>query len=242
MDQDLIASLTCQVKEDLIQNYLTERRLVGLQIEEVENQAAEAKRQAHRTGRRLNRLIHLMIHPEMVTKLFALLQVPQSSFWNDCSQEQFARGVRFIRVRALTDRGKFRKLLLEAYLRFYRRMRNYGEIYEELSGLCRAVNNNIKHFQQNFDLLTMLSFLKSLDTWVIERKQLLGENFTAEELASVDQKLYIKLIRFDDLRVPAPLLLLKPELVEAPLNDLAHEVYQKYQKHVQRLLKQVASV
>lgn len=37
MDQDLIASLTCQVKEDLIQNYLTERRLVGLQIEEVEN-------------------------------------------------------------------------------------------------------------------------------------------------------------------------------------------------------------
>lgn len=158
-----------------------------------------------------------MIHPEMVTKLFALLQVPQSSFWNDCSQEQFARGVRFIRVRALTDRGKFRKLLLEAYLRFYRRMRNYGEIYEELSGLCRAVNNNIKHFQQNFDLLTMLSFLKSLDTCVIERASSCSERISPpRSFASVDQKLYIKLIKFDDLRVPAPLLLLKPDLVEAP--------------------------
>ena len=236
MDEDLIASLTCQVREDLIQNYLTERRLIGLQIEEVENQAAEAKRQAHRTGRRLNRLVHLMIHPEMVKKLFTLLKVPQPSFWNDCSQEQFSRGVRFIRVRALTDRGRFRKLVLEAYLRLYRRMRRYGETYEELNGLCRAVNSNIKHFQENFDLLTMLSFLKSLDTSTLERKHFLGGNFTAEELASVDQKLYIGLIKFEELQVPVPLLLSKPEQVEAPITELAHEVYGKYQKYVRRLL------
>lgn len=237
MDEDLIASLTCQVREDLIQNYLTERRLIGLQIEEVENQAAEAKRQARRTGRRLNRLVHLMIHPEMVKKLFTLLEVPQPSFWSDCSQEQFSRGVRFIRVRALTDRGRFRKLVLEAYLRLYRRMKRYGETYEELNGLCRAVNSNIKHFQGNFDLLTMLSFLKSLDTCTLERKQFLGGNFTAEELASVDQKLYIGLIKFEELQVPVPLLLSKPEQVEAPMTELAHEVYGKYQRHVRRLLQ-----
>jgi hypothetical protein len=237
MDEDLIASLTCQVREDLIQNYVTERRLIGLQIEEVENQAAEAKRQAHRTGRRLNRLVHLMIHPEMVKKLFMLLEVPQPSFWNDCSQEQFSRGVRFIRVRALTDRARFRKLVLEAYLRLYRRMRRYGETYEELNGLCRAVNSNIKHFQENFDLLTMLSFLKSLDTCTLERTHFLGGNFTAEELASVDQKLYIGLIKFEELQVPVPLLLPKPEQVEAPMTELAHEVYGKFQKHVRRLLQ-----
>jgi hypothetical protein len=237
MDEDLIASLTRQVKEDLIQNYLTERRLIGLQIEEVENQAAEAKRQAYRTGRRLNRLVHLMIHPEMVKKLSTLLGVPQPSFWDDCSQEQFSRGVRFIRVRALTDRGRFRKLVHEAYLRLYRRMIRYGETYEELNGLCRAVNSNIKHFQENFDLLTMLSFLKSLDTCTLERKQFLGGNFTAEELASVDQKLYIGLIKFEDLQVPVPLLLSRPEQVEAPMTELAHEVYGKYQKHVRRLLQ-----
>jgi hypothetical protein len=237
MDEDLISSLTRQVREDVIDHYLTERRLIGLQIEEVQNQAAEVKAQALRTGRRLHRLIQLMIHPEMVQRLFTLLKVPQPSFWNDCSQERFSRGVRFIQVRALTDRGRYRKLVLEAYLRLYRRMRRYEDAHDELSGLCLAVNSNIKHFQGNFDLLTLLSFLKSLDTGTLERKQVLGENFTAAEITSVDQKLYIGVIKFEALQVPAPLPLPAPDQVEPPMSELVLEVYGKYQKYVKRLLK-----
>jgi hypothetical protein len=237
MDEDLISCLTRQVREDVIENYLTERRLIGFQIEEVQNQAVAVRALAQKTGRRLHRLIQLMIHPEMVKRLFALLKVPQPSFWHDCSQERFSRGVRFIHVRALTDRGKFRKLVLEAYLRLYRRMRRYEEAYDELSSLCQAVNSNIKHFQGNFDLLTILSFLKSLDTTTLERKQFLGENFTAEEIASVDQKLYIGLIKFEELEVPAPLPLPAPDQAEPPIADLVQEVYGKYQKFVKRLLK-----
>jgi hypothetical protein len=237
MDEDLISCLTRQIREDVIQNYLTERRLIGLQMEDLGQQAAGARTGAQRTGRRLNRLVRLMIHPEMVKKLYALLKIPESSFWNDCSQEEFSRGVRFIRVRALTDRGKFRKLVGEAYHRLYRRMERYRDAYEEVSGQCRAVNSNIKHFQQNFDVLGMLAFLKNLDTCALERKHFLGENFTSEELASVDQTLFIKTINFEDLNVPVPLPLPKPEFLEHPMAELANEVYQKYQKHVQRLLK-----
>ena len=236
MDEDLISSLTCQIREDIIQNYLTERRLIRLQIEEITKQAEETGTRARRTGRRLNRLVHLMIHPEMVKKLHTLLSVPQPSFWHDCSRDSFARGVRFIRVRALTDRGRFRKLVSEAYHRLFRRMERYREAYAELSGQCRAVNLNIKHFQQNFDVLGMLSFLRGLDTGALERKHFLGENFTPEELASVDQTLYIRAINFEDLQVPAPLPLPSPEAVDFAMAELANEVYQKYQKHVQRLL------
>jgi hypothetical protein len=237
MDEDLISSLTRQIREDVIQNYLTERRLIRLQIEDLETQAEGTRTQARRTGRRLNRLVHLMIHPEMVKKLHVLLGVPQSSFWNDCSQEEFSRGVRFIRVRALTDKGKFRKLVSEAYHRLHYRMERYREAFEELDGHCRAVNNNIKQFQQNFDVLSMLSFLKGLDTGSLEKKHFLGENFTPEELASVDQTLYIRAIRFEDLQVPAPLPLPRPEAVEFSLTELANEVYGKYQRYVQRLLE-----
>ncbi len=236
MDEDLISSLTCQVREDVIDHYLTERRLIGLQIEEVQNQAAEVKAQAQKTGRRLHRLTLLMIQPEMVKRLFTLLKVPQPSFWHDCSQERFSRGVRFIQVRALTDRGRFRKLVLEAYLRLYRRMKRYEDAYAELSGLCQAVNSNIRHFQGNFDLLTLLSFLKSLDTGTLERKHFLGGNFTAEEITSVDQKLYIGLIKFEALQVPVPLPLPAPGQVERPMTELAQEVYRKYQQAVKRLL------
>jgi hypothetical protein len=237
MDEDLISSLTRQIREDIIQNYLTERRLIRLQIEDIEKQVAVMRTRAYRTGRRLNRLVHLMIHPEMVKKLYVLLKVPQPSFWNDCSQKKLARGVRFIRVRALTDKAKFRKLVIESYSRLYRWMERYGETYEELSGQCRAVNSNIKHFQQNFDVLMMLSFLKSLDTGTLERKQFLGENFTAEEMASVDLKLYIGPIKFEDFEIPVPLSLPKPESVEFPMAELASQVYQKYQKYVQSLLE-----
>jgi hypothetical protein len=237
MDEDLICSLTRQIREDVIQNYLTERRLIRLQMEDIAQQAEGVRTQAQKTARRLNRLVHLMIHPEMVKKLYALLNIPQPSYWKDCSQDKFSRGVRFIRVRALTDRGKFRKLVSEAYHRLYRRMERYRDAHEKLSGQCRAVNSNIKHFQQNFDVLGMLAFLKGLDTCTLERKHFLGENFTAEELASVDQTLFIGTIRFEDLQVPAPLPLPKPELVEHPMAELANEVYQKYQKNVQRLLE-----
>jgi len=78
MDEDLVSCLTRQVREDVIENYLTERRLVGLQIEEVQNQAAEVRAQAQRTGRCLHRLIQLMIQPEMVKRLFLYLKVPPS--------------------------------------------------------------------------------------------------------------------------------------------------------------------
>lgn len=237
MDEDLISCLTRQVREDVIENYLTERRLIELQIEEVRNQAAEVRAMALMTGRRLHRLIQLMIQPEMVKRLFTLLKVQQPSFWHDCTQERFSRGVRFIHVRALTDRGKFKKLVLEAYLRLYRRMTRYEEKYRELRDLCQAVNSNIKHFQGNFDLLTLLSFLKSLDTFALERKQFLGENFTAEEITSVDQKLYIGLMRFEELQVPAPLPLPTPDQLEPAIAELVQEVYGKYQKFVKRLLK-----
>jgi hypothetical protein len=237
MDEDLISSLTRQIREDILENYLTERRLVGLQIEEVEKLAEGARERALRAGRRLNRVVHLMIHPDMVKRLNTLLNIPQPSFWCDCSQKKPSRRIHFIRVRALTDRAKFRKLLVESYSRLYQWMERYRATFEELGAQCRAVNSNIKHFQQNFDLLTILSFLKSLDTVTLERKQFLGGNFTADELASVDQKLYIPQIKFEDLCVPAPLALPKPESIESSLQELAHEVYRKYEDRVQCLLE-----
>jgi hypothetical protein len=237
MEDDLISSLTRQIREDVLENYLTERRLVFLQIEDVEKQAEAARDRAVRAGRRLNRMAYLMVQPEMVGKLYDLLKVPQPSFWSGFSERRFSRRIRFIRVRALTDKTKFRKLLIEAYSRLCQWMEKYRETYEELNGQCRAVNSNIKKFGENFDLLTIMSFLKSLDRDTLERQQFLGGNFSADELSSVDQKLYVGPIKFEDFRIPGPLALPKLDLIEPSLSELAHEVYGKYQRNVQRFLE-----
>ncbi|MGA7876148.1 MAG: hypothetical protein WCA08_10830, partial [Desulfoferrobacter sp.] len=119
----------------------------------------------------------------------------------------------------------------------YQRMGEYQKAYDSLKAECQAVNTNIKRFQNNFDLLAIINFLKSLDTVTLERKIFLGENFTAAELASVDQKLQINLISFEIFNVPSPLALSKPERMEEPLGDLAVRVYRQFQTDIKRIMR-----
>lgn len=237
MEDDLIASLTHQVKEEVVENYLAERLLLEVQAEELAKLAEEARAHAARSGRRLTRMAHLVIQPDMLGRLAQLLRIPADSFWSNCLKQRFSHSVRFIRVRGLTDKAKFRKLMLESYSRLYLRMGEYRKTYESFQAECLAVNNNITRFQKNFDLLTIINFLKSLDTVTLERKIYLGENFTAQEMASIDQKLHIKPIACDRLDVPQPLPLAKPESLEGPLTELAISVYKRFQGEVKRILQ-----
>lgn len=236
MEDDLIASLTRQVKEEVLENYLTERRIVGLQIEDIETRAQETRARAVQTGKRLSRLAYLMFEPDMVTRLVEILRVPSPSFWIDCLARELSREIRIIRVRALTDKAKYRKLLLEAYRRLCRWMEEYRKAHEELAAECRAVNININKFQKNFDLLTILNFLKSLDQSVLEQKHFLGENFTAQEIVSVEQKLYLRPLSIEQFSIPIPLDLPKPEVVSTPLNRLASDVYQRNQARIKGIM------
>lgn len=236
MEEDLMSSLTRQVKEEVIQNYLTERRLVSVQIEEIESRVKQLKQRAVWLGMRLNRLARLMIREEMKERLFALLRIPRPSFWRESTEKQFSRRLRLIRVSGLTDRRRFRKLVLESYVRFHDRMVEYRKAHEELQLECDAINRNIMNFQKNFDLLNILSFLRSLDVEAVERKHFLGENFTAEELASVDEKLYIRPVSLEESAIPTPLVLPMPHSIEKNLIDLSDEVFKKCERQVRGLM------
>jgi hypothetical protein len=237
MEEDLICSLTRQVKEEVIENYLTERCIVGFQMEDIQKRGEEAGLLAVKTGRRLSRMAYLMVSPDMQQRLMHILHVPEDSYWASCIQGKFARDTRFIQVRALTDKGKFKKLVLEANARLYQWMDDYRKAHEDLTAECRGVNLNIDKFQKNYDLLTILSFLKNLDTSTLERKQFLGENFTAQELSSIDQKLFLHHVSIEKLNIPLPLTLPKREVVEYSLNELAGEIYRTHQGQVKRLME-----
>jgi hypothetical protein len=237
MDEDLISALTREVREEVVENYLTERRILEIQIETLHEQAKAVQEGARKSGLRLTRLGYLMIHPDMLERLRTLLGIQAQTFWMNHFERSFTRGVRFIRVRAFRDKVKFKKLVLEAYHRLHKWMGKYRKAYQELESECQAVNHNIESFHKNFDLLTILSFLRGLDTSALERKQVMGENFTAEEMASVDQKLYIPRIDFKKLEVPAPLILPEEEAVEEKLGHLAGEIYGKYQTEAKWLLQ-----
>jgi hypothetical protein len=237
MEDDLISGLTRQVKEEVMENYMTERRLVLLQIEDIEKLTEDLRFNAVKTGRRFNRLAGLMVDARMRDRLFEALGIDVSPFWISCCEGRFPRTTRFIKVRAITDKGKFRKLVIEAYARLYQWMDKYRKAYEDLRVEYRAVNSNISRFQKNFDLLSIISFLRSLDTHALERMNILGENFSAEERTSLDRKLHIKTVSFEGLDIPKPLELPEPARMEGRLNELANEVYRKYQEEVKKILE-----
>ena len=236
MEDDLVTSLTRQVKEEVIENYLLERRLIDLQIEHLNMQADETRRQAWTVERRLARLFFLMIHSDMQRRLREILGMG-AGFWDAGLNVTFTRKVPLIRVRALTQKGKFRKLLLESYSRLHYWMKKYKQHYEDLASERSAVNRNIDSFQKNFDLLSILNFLRNLDMQGIERKKILGDNFTAKEMAELDNNLYIRPVSMEILNVPAPLDIPEPDSIRGKLSDLAEEIFQRYGEEVKKILK-----
>ncbi len=235
-EDDLVASLTRQVKEEVIENYLLERRLIDLQIEHLNMQADETRRHAWMVERRLARLSFLMIHSDMQSRLREMLGIV-AGFWNACLNVIFTRQVPLIRVRALTQKRKFRKLLLESYSRLHYWMEKYKQHYEDLASERSAVNRNIDSFQKNFDLLSILNFLRNLDMQGIEKKKILGDNFTAKEMAELDNNLYIRPISMEILNVPAPLDIPALDSIRGKLSNLAEEIFQRYGEEVKKILK-----
>lgn len=237
MQDDLITCLTRQVKEEVLENYLTQRRLIELETEDVEAQAETVRTLAQEVGKRFTRLGYLSVDPEMLERLIALLQIPQNSFWRECLEKPFARGVRFIKVTALTHKGKFRKLFVESYNRLLTWMGKYKDAYQDLELEVRALNINIQAFQSNFDLLTILNFLKSLDVCGLEHKHFLGSNFTAEEIMSVEKKLYIHPMKIERFQLPSPLDLPPTPLIQEDLGKLAEDIFRQHHNQIKRLMR-----
>lgn len=238
MEDDLITGLTRQVKEEIVENYLAERRLIDIQVEDIEKRAEDLIFEAAKTGMRLSRLAYLMTDAEMVGRLMGrILKTPKDPYWDRCLEGSRPRGVRFIRVRALTDKGKFRKLVVEAYRRLHQWMDTYRKAHEDLRADCEAVNRNIVSFRKNFDLLSIVGFLKSLDIQQIDKQRILGENFTSSEVSSLERSMYVHSIDFEKLDVPSPLPLPIPDAVEDSLGDLAGEIYTRHKARVKSIME-----
>lgn len=93
--------------------------------------------------------------------------------------------------------------------------------------------------QQNFSLLGLLSFLRSLDTCAREKAHFLGGNFTANELSSVEQKLHIHRISLEPMRIVPLMLLPEPELIRASLKEMASFACKGRPAEVKTLIRRI---
>ena len=238
MQDDIVAALTQEVKEEVIENYLYERRLMEGQIDYVKELAENVAQLQEKLYKRFARIYDLLHEPTFLSEVARLLDVEDAPFIDRFAKApEYQKGVRFIKVRGLTDRGRFRKLLLESYRRLLVWNDQYKEAYEDLEQECRAVNENLKKFEKDHDLLTILNFLRDMDVERIQRKHFLGDNFTPEEIGSIETSLRFKPIRIEQFKLIPPPSLPKLNAIERQLNALADSVYGQRGDRVKMLIK-----
>ena len=226
MQDDIVSALTQEVKEEVIENYLYERRLVEGQIDYVKELAEHAAQLQEKLYKRFARMYDLLHETTFLNEFVRLLKVEGAPFIDRFAKApEYRRGVRFIKVRGLTDRGRFRRLLLESYRRLLVWNDQYKEAYENLAQECKAVRDNLKKFEKDHDLLTILNFLRDMDVEGIERKHFLGDNFTPEEIGSIETSLRFKPIRMEQFKLIPPPSLPNLNAIQRQLNALADSVY-----------------
>jgi hypothetical protein len=234
---DFFSMLTQEIRDEVMERYVTERRLIELQTESLNEQVVEVRSCAAETAKRMTRLGFWMIQREMREELAKALNVPENSPWSQYLEEGFSYQLHSVQVSALRDRIKLRKILIKAYQRAYSWMLRYTKTYEDFKAECEAVNTNIKSFQKNFDLRNVLSFLKGLDTVATARAHILGGNFTPEELCSVDEKLRFHTLSIDAFDVPPPLPLPEPNSMEDILSEFAGRIYAYHENEIKHLIE-----
>jgi hypothetical protein len=238
MQDDFISALTLEVKEEVIQNYLYERRLIEEQIHYAEELAEHAAQLQEMLSGRFARMYDLLFETGFINEFVNILGLKEPPFNDRIGKDSKCRkDVRFIKVHGLTNRARFRKLVLEAYRRLVTWNDKYKDAYENLKEECKAVNTNLTKFEKNHDLLTIINFLKSMDAGEIVKKHFMGENFTPEELGAVEKSLHFKPVQIEQFNLIPPPQLPDPDTVRKELGALANAVYAKCSDRTKALIK-----
>lgn len=238
MSDDLISALTQEVKAEVVNNYLYERRLIEEQFKYVKELADYIAQLQEMLCKRFARIYDLLLKPEFINKFMLLMELKEIPF-----NERIADGlecrknIRFIKVRGLTDRSKFKKLLLESYRKLYNWNKRYLEAYRDLLKECEAANYNLKKFEDSHDLFTILNFLKNMNIEEIAKKHFMGDNFAPEEIASIEKTLRFKPVSIEKFNFLLPPDLPEPTYVRNRIKSLANSVYDRYRNKIKTLIK-----
>jgi len=237
MENDFILGLTRAVKEEVIENYLLNRRIIDEICQDFERRKKRVKRYRELVGKRFLRIFGLLIDPHYIKEFIKIIEVerirPFEFFGSDLDMKQ----LRLIPASGFTFRSRYRALVKEAYNRLVKWAKRYNESYVELSEECKAVNINIQHFNQEFDLLAIIHFLKTMDVAELERKQFLGGNFSSKELNSIEKKMLFHPVNWDSLRLPKPIDLPEYKKIRKQLQSLSDRVFDGYQVKLRSRIK-----
>ena len=222
-DDDFISALNQAVQQDIIENYLRERRIV----EEETNLLFEAC-SAFQGGvcaweDKKAALAQALLTPEGAARLFALAGLSLTA-------EALGRRPRdYPPVRGFTRAGRYRRLVARLYRELWQARQALGQERQEVLALREEVNQDILGFERNYDLLGLQSFLRGMNPVELQRRKVLGVNFTAQETAAAAAALSFHPLSAQRLGLDAELDRMRPpeDLLPAA-RDLLSELCRRH--------------
>ncbi|MFV9690712.1 MAG: hypothetical protein ACNY01_07065 [Desulfobacteria bacterium] len=240
MQDDFIASLTYEVREEVVERYFYERRLIELQIDHIHELARKTRKLEKTLHRCFAHIYEFLIDDSSIMQFDEITSNKRSCFVK--SEAPVTAGHRLslgARICSLTGRRKFKRLLFAEYEELEKVAQEYESAYEDMKEECEAVCHNIRTFQKNHDVMIIIGFLKSMDTELLVKKHFLGDNFSPEEIGSVDQGLAFKRPRIEQFQLTPPPEIPSMDTVAGPLTALASAVYDAHTDKIKRALRQL---
>jgi hypothetical protein len=182
-DDEFITALNQAVKQEVVENYLRERCI----IEEEKNLFSEDLCSYHgglaawQTER--DALAAVLITPEAAAEFFKMAGLDYSQVSSQ------AKAMSLPRPRGLTRCVRYHRLVEGLYGELYKTGEELEKEREKVVRLLLEVNADIAHFEASFDFMSLASFLRSMNVKELERRKIMGLNFTAKELGKSAQSL-----------------------------------------------------
>lgn len=188
MQDDYVAYLNHQVREEVVNGYLRERLILEEEKAEFHGSLENLKSIITQAGVLQDYLASLLLGDKNLARFFLSIGFNEPPYdWLAANESRrwtpsYPPEVRF---NGWTAAGRYKRIVLEVYGRFLFETRQGLEAQEETRALMEEINNDIKSFEEQYDAMSIINFLKSMDVDLIFKKRIMGENFTPKELGAV---------------------------------------------------------
>ncbi len=200
MQDDFLTFLNYQIKEEVINGYLRERRIIEEEKQEFSEKLASYKKIEAAAGTLRDYLACLLITPENFQRFFSLIgfQSPPLSWIEpgEMTRRPPACPVG-LSPKGFTARGRYLDLIIRIYEELGQTVRQGREVLAKLKALADEINRDIRTFHQRYDILDIINFLKSMDVEMLVKKKFLGGNFNPDELDEIHNTMTFKPIKLE---------------------------------------------
>jgi len=199
--EDFLTALQHAVKEEIVENYFHERRIIEEEAAEVEAVRGQAAAAAEDLALALGRLGLVLLEERFVKDFWRRAGLgaapPVQPAAPAAGGQLLGRGWRW--------RRRYRDLVEGAAEGVSRAAGRHGELLAWLRRLVDEVNADIDRFHQNNDFLALVSVLNQMDPELIQKKYFLGSDLEGQVCGSLDEGLrFRKLARPGEGAEPLP--------------------------------------